>query len=401
MAEEQLRAGANAYLWEDAAGASLAHAASASPASSAPTPATAGCSPCSSSHASWMGSQGMGSQGMGSQGSASAGSYGPRAPAAYPLSYASADLPAVGDGGSGRLNARRWPVESPRPAACGGAPPLGAYSMGQVQELLAEQQSKNIELIAQLYEARQHTPAGSGSWPPSAPPHAPPPPPVPPVLPLQPAQGPPLPGPLPAPLSALPYPYGIGAAGWEAEARAEAARAEAARGAQQQQRHQPPPPPPQQQQQQQHRQQQQQAQQQQAEEQEAEGGTPPRCKTRAALRSRWPSAPPLRCTRSSSSGWPTCPPRPPSTCKSSAASGRSLSCWSPPGSDSGWPPSPPGSRPGAPQPPPLSPSSSSPRTPPTHSPAAGEWRIALTSRSSTPLGARCCALCRTRGACCC
>ena len=49
---------------------------------------------------------------------------------------------------------------------------------------------------------------------------------------------------------------------------------------------------------------QQQAQQQQAEEQEAEGGTPPRCKTRAALRSRWPSAPPLRCTRSSSSGSP-------------------------------------------------------------------------------------------------
>mmetsp|Transcript_19703 Transcript_19703/g.64462 ORF Transcript_19703/g.64462 Transcript_19703/m.64462 type:complete len:405 (+) Transcript_19703:306-1520(+) len=146
---------------------------------------------------------------------------------------------------------------------------------------------------------------------------------------------------------------------------------------------------------------QQQAQQQQAEEQEAEGGTPPRCKTRAALRSRWPSAPPLRCTRSSSSGWPTCPPRPPSTCKSSAASGRSLSCWSPPGSDSGWPPSPPGSRPAAPQPPPLSPSSSSPRTPPTHSPAAGEWRIALTSRSSTPLGARCSALCPTRGACCC
>ena len=49
---------------------------------------------------------------------------------------------------------------------------------------------------------------------------------------------------------------------------------------------------------------QQQAQQQQAEEQEAEGGTPPRYKTRAALRSRWPSAPPLRYTRSSSSGSP-------------------------------------------------------------------------------------------------
>mmetsp|Transcript_49029 Transcript_49029/g.163659 ORF Transcript_49029/g.163659 Transcript_49029/m.163659 type:complete len:327 (+) Transcript_49029:37-1017(+) len=220
MVEEQ-RAGANAYLWEDAAGASLAHAVPAPPTSSAPTLATAGCSPCSSSHASWMGSQGMGSQG-----SASAGSHGPRAPAAYPLSYASADLTAVGDGGSGRLNARRWPVESPPPVACGGAP-LGTHSLGQVQELLAEQQSKNIELMAQLYEARQHTPADSG-WPPSATPHTPPPPPVPPVLPLQPAQGAPLPGPLPAPLSALPYPYGIGAAGWEAEAARAVSAAEGA-----------------------------------------------------------------------------------------------------------------------------------------------------------------------------